>query len=537
MADPEKDSDFFDKAEKALNVKVPESLKYLLIACGFEEQSVFGTITNENISEIEEFARYNLHQIIDEKDLDRYYGIYRNKPTLYKIPIGHRNIITMLKDYSTRRIILDNRQKRHGFPKADEGNAKEHCRSHLESNEECSVSEIKSSLELPEENFHITDEKMKTERKIYDALLQWVKKKCQLRIGINLICHLTKYPSQLANEEKCMISCFCGTKNSSYERWIYSNFQQYLLKKHINCIASGTLKPTTSVKRNQLITSYLKEKSQGKLNFPPKIILSEDIVISRSTISSNINKDSAEGIDFYNNYQIVNTQNESPLNSATAGTVSVLKEKHPENYAVLPSTSKWKQLKYQRSSRTKRSRERLDLNQTSITNFFTIVDKVYKVLNDSAGKDNTFFHTVFSSESKVNQNDLGSFLNKLLEISRRNVQGPKNKNFYDRALKRFAIYIYYVGGGLLYETLHANLPQALPSITTLNRFLTSTKNPIQEGFLKNKLNDLVWPKTDDVAVVDMSFIFYGPIHLLGEGPFQLKRHDLINIEKRYKEFK
>nr|CAI5842637.1 unnamed protein product [Callosobruchus analis] len=163
-----------------------------------------------------------------------------------------------------------------------------------------------------------------------------------------------------------------------------------------------------------------------------------------------------------------------------AGTVSVLKEL-PENYAVLPSTSKWKQLKYQRSSRTKRSRERLDLNQTSITNFFTIVDKVYKVLNDSAGKDNTFFHTVFSSESKVNQNDLGSFLNKLLEISQKNVQGPKNKNFYGQALKRFAIYMYYVGGRLLYETLHANLSHALPSITTLNRFLTSTKNPIQEG--------------------------------------------------------
>nr|CAI5842638.1 unnamed protein product [Callosobruchus analis] len=327
MAGPEKDSDFFDKAEKALNVKVPESLKYLLIACGFEEQSVFGTITNENISEIEEFARNNLHQIIDEKDLDRYYGIYRNKPTLYKIPIGHRNIITMLKGHpvkiQTRRIILDNRQKRHGFPKADEGNAKKHCRSQLESNEKCSVSETKSSLELPEENFHITDEKMKTERKIYDALLQWVKNKMPVEDWNKFNLPFDKISvSALTDEEKCMISCFCGTKNSSCERWIYSNFQQHLLKKHINCIASGTLKPTTSVKRNQLITSYLKEKSQEFF-----------YSISGSTISSNINKDSAEGIDFYNNYQIVNTQNEPPLNSATAGEISSDKLYRPGDLA------------------------------------------------------------------------------------------------------------------------------------------------------------------------------------------------------------
>jgi len=36
--------------------------------------------------------------------------------------------------------------------------------------------------------------------------------------------------------------------------------------------------------------------------------------------------------------------------------------------------------------------------------------------------------------------------------------------------KKFSIYLYYVGGKLLYETLHANLPNVLPSISTLNRY-------------------------------------------------------------------
>lgn len=53
-------------------------------------------------------------------------------------------------------------------------------------------------------------------------------------------------------------------------------------------------------------------------------------------------------------------------------------------------------------------------------------------------------------------------------------------------------------------------------------------------FLKSELENFIWPKELDVQNVDCDFIFYGPIELIGNGPFQLKRYDRIAIEKCYK---
>ncbi|KAF5288441.1 hypothetical protein FQR65_LT02093 [Abscondita terminalis] len=56
-------------------------------------------------------------------------------------------------------------------------------------------------------------------------------------------------------------------------------------------------------------------------------------------------------------------------------------------------------------------------------------------------------------------------------------------------------------------------------------------------FLKQNLDHFVWPKTTDIQSVTKNFFFYGPLDLVGTGPFQVKRYDLNNIKKKYKEFK
>lgn len=56
-------------------------------------------------------------------------------------------------------------------------------------------------------------------------------------------------------------------------------------------------------------------------------------------------------------------------------------------------------------------------------------------------------------------------------------------------------------------------------------------------FLMKSLDDLVWPKHQDVQWVKKDFFIYGPIKLLGNDPFQLRRTDLVEIEKRFKEMK
>lgn len=48
------------------------------------------------------------------------------------------------------------------------------------------------------------------------------------------------------------------------------------------------------------------------------------------------------------------------------------------------------------------------------------------------------------------------------------------------------------------------------------------------------MDKFVWPRSDDTDVVNKKYIFFGPIDLVGAGPFELKRHDYLNIVKKYK---
>lgn len=106
--------------------------------------------------------------------------------------------------------------------------------------------------------------------------------------------------------------------------------------------------------------------------------------------------------------------------------------------------------------------------------------------------------------------NLSDFLKKLLEIAQNNLKGPQSKNLYDTATKKFALYIFYVGGRLLYETLHANLGNSLPSISTLNRFLATNRQSLEEGEIdfegllgyltKINLPKIVWIAEDATRV-------------------------------------
>ena len=72
------------------------------------------------------------------------------------------------------------------------------------------------------------------------------------------------------------------------------------------------------------------------------------------------------------------------------------------------------------------------------------------------------------------------------------------------------MYLYLVGGRLLYETLHANLKGSLPSITTLSRLISSS-SLIEEGrfrfaelaqFLQERnLRPVVWISEDATKIV------------------------------------
>lgn len=59
-------------------------------------------------------------------------------------------------------------------------------------------------------------------------------------------------------------------------------------------------------------------------------------------------------------------------------------------------------------------------------------------------------------------------------------------------------------------------------------------------FLESRFDNFVWPKVDDVQIVDNQFIIHGPVKLLENDSndcFQISRQDRLGINSRYKEFK
>lgn len=53
-------------------------------------------------------------------------------------------------------------------------------------------------------------------------------------------------------------------------------------------------------------------------------------------------------------------------------------------------------------------------------------------------------------------------------------------------------------------------------------------------FFKSNLDSFEWPRNIDVQHIESKYIFYGPIQLIGCGPFTIKRIDRININNKYK---
>lgn len=82
-----------------------------------------------------------------------------------------------------------------------------------------------------------------------------------------------------------------------------------------------------------------------------------------------------------------------------------------------------------------------------------------------------------SDNSTITSN---TFLETLVKFARINENRPCQKNVYDDDLKKFSLYLFYLGGKLLYETLHANLSSVLPSLTTLFRFRNQLGNQLQD---------------------------------------------------------
>lgn len=106
--------------------------------------------------------------------------------------------------------------------------------------------------------------------------------------------------------------------------------------------------------------------------------------------------------------------------------------------------------------------------------------------------DEWYFRTKPVQPESTAKNDATNthrFLYKLLEIANQNATRPKEGYRFDEDTKSHASFLRMIAGRLAYETLQHNLPHALPSLSTTDRFINQTHHNVIEGELR--CNELV----------------------------------------------
>ncbi|CAH0558700.1 unnamed protein product [Brassicogethes aeneus] len=604
---------FFESFESKLNIVIPQTVKNILIINGYDNKRLVAELNETKISEIEDFVRNDLRNIVEKHDFEKYYGLFANKPHLFKFVVGHRQIILKLIEFAQEQITNEShfelKEKRKAMQKT-RGKAvpsTSTCSSAIKlenvgehSRHDSSGSRTRTeSVSLTEENAAIWSTlKSWTKSKTTGALWDKLSKEFD-----NLIVAVT---TDTYNELFCKITCFCGVKVkitklskgiSSNKRWIYSNFHKHL-KKHIEPSPEKNNAPKKLGKqmKNLPITSFLTEPvpKRSKINviqnitipstipstsvsspikdfsltncYPTELnniyletenctlkmgSLGEDLMeINQSDHKSsqpaeelklgNSETSTVQNLMENNHSDHKSSQSAEDLklsNSETSTVQNLMEINHSDyestqpaedlkpgnsetsdylNNQALLKDSKWMKKKYQRFERNRRAREKHTSDQTFITDYFVLAEKVNQIISDNSGDANIFLEHVIQEnnlseeKSKSVKQKTYSFLQRLLELSLQNSKGPKNRNNYDEAIKKFSLYLYYTGGRLLYETIHANLQNSIPSISALNRYICRERSPVEEGFVdfeglsrfleENNLSKTVWISEDATRI-------------------------------------
>lgn len=135
-----------------------------------------------------------------------------------------------------------------------------------------------------------------------------------------------------------------------------------------------------------------------------------------------------------------------------------------------------------RQQRKLKKFEAFDESQTKITDYF--LKTITKIIEDHPDIQNTLL-SIANTENTSNFANISSFLECLKDTAMKNIKRKKHGNKFTSPLKLFSLYIFIVGGRMLYELLHANLQNILPSITTINRLIDKESN-IVNGIVRLK---------------------------------------------------
>ena len=91
-------------------------------------------------------------------------------------------------------------------------------------------------------------------------------------------------------------------------------------------------------------------------------------------------------------------------------------------------------------------------------------------------------HNSISDPVDISQrNKLSPLLKHLMPNAEKNVQKISKQRRHNELLKKFAASLLLFVGPLSYEFIHRNMPEALPSLRSVQRILLNNYRPFHEG--------------------------------------------------------
>ena len=126
-----------------------------------------------------------------------------------------------------------------------------------------------------------------------------------------------------------------------------------------------------------------------------------------------------------------------------------------------------------------------DNSQTRITNYFVVLNKLALLL-----KENSELSKALVQAAQDNAPDFDTelsvepILHNMLLTAQKNVHKTPHKRQHEEMLIKFATSLFIYSGPMAYNFLHNNLPNALPSLRTVQRKVNSEYKVIDEGTLR-----------------------------------------------------
>ena len=105
--------------------------------------------------------------------------------------------------------------------------------------------------------------------------------------------------------------------------------------------------------------------------------------------------------------------------------------------------------------------------QTRLTDYFHVLDEVQHLLKKNQQLSDTISQSLHTELLGTSGTTIGTLLQKVLKNIEYNTGKIPTQRRHDTIIKKFATALYIFAGPMAYDFIHKNLPQALPSLRTV----------------------------------------------------------------------